>query len=226
MGGARTAGAWAAERLRHQSSRRPDDPPLLGRELRPDLSGAEAARGGGLDRGQRRLARRRARGASTRSPRPGAASCASWLAGTETRIELRDESLLRLFFADTLPRGDALGLLAARREGYAQMLAYLQLARRRHRRRIRRSSTSCTAGRSTTANGGSNGANGRSAGCAGPPRGPARPDLAVDPRARPAAVRRRGGAAGARLLRRVARSPGSARGSRRRRSCRSRSPPC
>src|SRR5882672_1471774 len=45
----------------------------------------------------------------------------SWLAGTETRIELRDESLLRLFFADMLPRGDALGLLAARREGYAQM---------------------------------------------------------------------------------------------------------
>jgi DNA-binding PadR family transcriptional regulator len=49
----------------------------------------------------------------------------SWLAGTETRIELRDESLLRLFFADTLPRGDALGLLAARRQGYAQMRAYL-----------------------------------------------------------------------------------------------------
>src|SRR3954463_7447294 len=50
----------------------------------------------------------------------------SWLAGTETRIELRDESLLRLFFADTLPRRDGLGLLAARREGYARMLAYLQ----------------------------------------------------------------------------------------------------
>jgi PadR family transcriptional regulator AphA len=50
----------------------------------------------------------------------------SWLAGRATRIELRDESLLRLFFADQLPRGDALGLLAARREGYAQMLAYLR----------------------------------------------------------------------------------------------------
>jgi hypothetical protein len=50
----------------------------------------------------------------------------AWLAGTETRIELRDESLLRLFFADTLPRANALGLLAARREGYAQMLAYLR----------------------------------------------------------------------------------------------------
>jgi DNA-binding PadR family transcriptional regulator len=50
----------------------------------------------------------------------------AWLAGTETRMELRDESLLRLFFADTLPRDDALGLLSARRYGYAQMLAYLR----------------------------------------------------------------------------------------------------
>src|SRR3954452_14348168 len=49
-----------------------------------------------------------------------------WLHGTETRIELRDESLLRLFFADTLPRQDALGLLHARREGYRGMLAYLR----------------------------------------------------------------------------------------------------
>ena len=49
-----------------------------------------------------------------------------WLHGYETRIELRDESLLRLFFADTLPPGEALGLLAARREGYRMMLAYLQ----------------------------------------------------------------------------------------------------
>ncbi len=49
-----------------------------------------------------------------------------WLHGTETRIELRDESLLRLFFADTLPREHALGLLTARREGYRHMLAYLR----------------------------------------------------------------------------------------------------
>jgi len=49
-----------------------------------------------------------------------------WLHGYETRIELRDESLLRLFFADTLPRDEALGLLAARREGYRMMLEYLQ----------------------------------------------------------------------------------------------------
>jgi PadR family transcriptional regulator, regulatory protein AphA len=48
-----------------------------------------------------------------------------WLRGRETRIELRDESLLRLFFADALPADQALGLLEARREGYREMLAYL-----------------------------------------------------------------------------------------------------
>jgi len=48
-----------------------------------------------------------------------------WLHGYETRIEMRDESLLRLFFADELPRDEALGLLAARREGYRMMLTYL-----------------------------------------------------------------------------------------------------
>lgn len=48
-----------------------------------------------------------------------------WLHGTETRMELRDESLLRLFFADELPVEEALGLLAARAEGYRQMRAYL-----------------------------------------------------------------------------------------------------
>jgi DNA-binding PadR family transcriptional regulator len=49
-----------------------------------------------------------------------------WLHGYETRIEMRDESLLRLLFADVLPRDEALGLLAARREGYRMMLAYLR----------------------------------------------------------------------------------------------------
>ncbi len=49
-----------------------------------------------------------------------------WLHGLETRIELRDESLLRLFFADGLPAEEALGLLRARREGYRGMLAYLR----------------------------------------------------------------------------------------------------
>src|SRR6516164_3092986 len=42
----------------------------------------------------------------------GTQALRGWLAGRETRIELRDESLLRLFFADTVPRDFALGLLA------------------------------------------------------------------------------------------------------------------
>src|SRR5258705_9635951 len=49
-----------------------------------------------------------------------------WLHGYETRIEMRDESLLRLFFADELPRDEGLGLLAARTDGYRMMLAYLR----------------------------------------------------------------------------------------------------
>ena len=49
-----------------------------------------------------------------------------WLHGDETRVELRDESLLRLFFADALPVDEAIGLLQGRREGYAQMLALLE----------------------------------------------------------------------------------------------------
>lgn len=49
-----------------------------------------------------------------------------WLHGHETRVEMRDESLLRLFFADALPSDEALGLLAGRREGYRTMLAYLR----------------------------------------------------------------------------------------------------
>jgi PadR family transcriptional regulator, regulatory protein AphA len=50
----------------------------------------------------------------------------AWLVGSETRIELRDESLLRLFFADTAPAELGLGLLQARRAGYEGMLAQLR----------------------------------------------------------------------------------------------------
>jgi DNA-binding PadR family transcriptional regulator len=50
----------------------------------------------------------------------------AWLGGGETRIEMRDESLLRLFFSDTVPREHGLALLGARREGYRQMLEYLR----------------------------------------------------------------------------------------------------
>jgi len=49
-----------------------------------------------------------------------------WLLGPETTIEYRDESLLRLFFADALPREQALGLLEARKRGHEQYLDVLR----------------------------------------------------------------------------------------------------
>jgi DNA-binding PadR family transcriptional regulator len=49
-----------------------------------------------------------------------------WLRGTETRMEMRDESLLRIFFADALPREEALGLLRGRAMGFGAALAELR----------------------------------------------------------------------------------------------------
>src|SRR5262245_47771364 len=49
-----------------------------------------------------------------------------WLRGTETRMEMRDESLLRIFFADALPREAALGLLRGRALGFGAALAELR----------------------------------------------------------------------------------------------------
>jgi len=49
-----------------------------------------------------------------------------WLLGPETTIEYRDESLLRLFFADALPREQALGLLEARKRGHEDYLEVLR----------------------------------------------------------------------------------------------------
>jgi DNA-binding PadR family transcriptional regulator len=48
-----------------------------------------------------------------------------WLLGPETTIEYRDESLLRLFFGDALPREQALQLLEARKRGHEQYLETL-----------------------------------------------------------------------------------------------------
>jgi DNA-binding PadR family transcriptional regulator len=61
-----------------------------------------------------------------RATAAGRRALVDWLHGEETRIELRDESLLRLFFADALPADDALALLAARRDGYSRMLELLR----------------------------------------------------------------------------------------------------
>jgi DNA-binding PadR family transcriptional regulator len=50
----------------------------------------------------------------------------AWLRGSEVTVELRDESLLRLFFADALPREEALGLIEGRRRGFQQVLERLR----------------------------------------------------------------------------------------------------
>jgi len=88
-------------------------PELKKLEAEAWIAGEEAARGGRSRRVYRITAL-------------GRRELQHWLHGEETRIELRDESLLRLFFADNLPREHALGLVAARREGYRAMLAYLR----------------------------------------------------------------------------------------------------
>jgi PadR family transcriptional regulator AphA len=48
-----------------------------------------------------------------------------WLLGATTTVELRDESLLRLFFADALPVEQALMLLEGRKRGHEQYLEAL-----------------------------------------------------------------------------------------------------
>ena len=76
------------------------------------IAGKEAARGGRSRRVYRITAQ-------------GRRELDRWLHGEETRIELRDESLLRLFFADNLPREQALGLLEARKRGHEEYLEIL-----------------------------------------------------------------------------------------------------
>ena len=56
----------------------------------------------------------------------GRKALTEWLLGRTVTIELRDESLLRLFFADALPREQALGLLEARKRGHEEYLAVLR----------------------------------------------------------------------------------------------------
>jgi PadR family transcriptional regulator AphA len=49
-----------------------------------------------------------------------------WLFGPTVTIEYRDESLLRLFFADSLAREEALLLLEGRKKGHEQYLEILR----------------------------------------------------------------------------------------------------
>jgi DNA-binding PadR family transcriptional regulator len=56
----------------------------------------------------------------------GRQALVEWLLGTTVTIELRDESLLRLFFADALPKEQALMLLEGRKIGHEQYLETLR----------------------------------------------------------------------------------------------------
>ena len=56
----------------------------------------------------------------------GRAALIEWLLGPTVTIELRDESLLRLFFADALPNEEALMLLEGRQRGHEQYLEILR----------------------------------------------------------------------------------------------------
>ena len=56
----------------------------------------------------------------------GHEALAEWLLGSTTTVELRDESLLRLFFADALPHEQALLLLEGRKRGHEALLAALR----------------------------------------------------------------------------------------------------
>jgi PadR family transcriptional regulator AphA len=56
----------------------------------------------------------------------GREALVEWLFGSTVTVELRDESLLRLFFADALPREDALRLLEGRKHGHEQYLEVLR----------------------------------------------------------------------------------------------------
>ncbi len=56
----------------------------------------------------------------------GRAALVGWLAAPDYTLELRDESLLKLFFADALTLEQALDQLRLRKEGHEQFLAVLR----------------------------------------------------------------------------------------------------
>ena len=56
----------------------------------------------------------------------GRSELEQWLLGRDVTVELRDESLLRLFFADALPPEVALGLIEGRRLGFQAVHEQLQ----------------------------------------------------------------------------------------------------
>jgi DNA-binding PadR family transcriptional regulator len=61
-----------------------------------------------------------------RLTKTGRQALVDWLLGSTTGIELRDESLLRLFFSPALPREQALMLLEGRKRGHEHYLEILR----------------------------------------------------------------------------------------------------
>lgn len=61
----------------------------------------------------------------------GREALVEWLCGDTVTIELRDESLLRLFFADALPHEEAVMLLEGRKRGHEQYLEVLREIQKR-----------------------------------------------------------------------------------------------
>jgi DNA-binding PadR family transcriptional regulator len=79
----------------------------------------------GLVEGEDRPNGGRSRRVYTLTP-AGREALLEWLFGDTVTIELRDESLLRLFFADALPNDEALMLLEGRRRGHEEYLEVLR----------------------------------------------------------------------------------------------------
>jgi PadR family transcriptional regulator AphA len=91
-------------------------------QIYPELKRLEEE---GLVEGEDRPNGGRSRRVYTLTP-AGREALVEWLFGSTVTIELRDESLLRLFFADALPREDALRLLEGRKYGHEQYLEVLR----------------------------------------------------------------------------------------------------
>jgi PadR family transcriptional regulator, regulatory protein AphA len=79
----------------------------------------------GLVEGENAPNGRRARRVYRLTP-AGRKELETWLVGPIETVELRDESLLRLFFGDALPRETALMLLEGRKRGHEEFLEVLR----------------------------------------------------------------------------------------------------
>ena len=91
-------------------------------QIYPELSRLERA---GLVEGKDASAGRRKRKAYQLTP-AGRRALAEWAAASPRMPELRDENLLKLFFADLIPKEQALEQVRMRRRGHEEFLALLR----------------------------------------------------------------------------------------------------